>query len=77
NELIPLAIQRSQATLGAYRGGKASLTELLAARRNETDVRLQALELQAESARLWAQLNFIFLMTQDSQSAQLQYQDKP
>ncbi len=77
NELIPLAIQRSQATLGAYRGGKASLTELLAARRNETDVRLQALELQAESARLWAQLNFIFPMTQDSQSAQLQYQDKP
>ncbi|WP_424196149.1 TolC family protein [Ampullimonas aquatilis] len=77
NELIPLAIQRSQATLGAYRGGKASLTELLAARRNETDVRLQALELQAERARLWAQLNFIFPMTQDSQSAQLQYQDKP
>lgn len=77
NELIPLAIQRSQATLGAYRGGKASLTELLAARRNETDVRLQALELQADSARLWAQLNFIFPITQDSQSAQRQYQDKP
>lgn len=80
NELIPLAMQRSQATLGAYRGGKASLTELLAARRNETDVRLQALELQADSARLWAQLNFIFPLTQDMQttpSVEQQYKDRP
>ncbi|MFX4921872.1 hypothetical protein ABTC28_19130, partial [Acinetobacter baumannii] len=44
----------------AYRGGKASLAELLAARRNEIDVRQQALQLQMETARLWAQLNFLF-----------------
>ncbi len=59
-ELIPLAKERTQAILGAYRGGKANLTDLLAARRNEIDVRLQALQLQADTARLWAQLNFLF-----------------
>ncbi|MBC3921072.1 TolC family protein [Undibacterium sp. CY18W] len=59
-ELIPLAKERTQATLGAYRGGKSSLPDLLATRRNEIDVRLQALQLQADTARLWAQLNFLF-----------------
>jgi outer membrane protein TolC len=59
-ELIPLANQRIDAVLAAYRGGKASLTDLLAARRNAIDTRLQALQLQADTARLWAQLNFLF-----------------
>jgi len=59
-ELIPLAKERTRAILGAYRGGKSSLSELLAARRNETDIQLQALQLQADTARLWAQLNFLF-----------------
>jgi len=59
-ELIPLAKERTQATLGTYRGGKSSLPDLLATRRNEIDVRLQALQLQADTARLWAQLNFLF-----------------
>jgi outer membrane protein TolC len=59
-ELIPLAKQRTEAVVGAYRGNKASLADLLAARRNEIDVRIQALQLQAETARLWAQLNFSF-----------------
>jgi len=59
-ELIPLAKQRTEAVVGAYRGNKASLADLLAARRNEIDVRIQALQLQADTARLWAQLNFSF-----------------
>ena len=58
-ELVPLASERTQATLGAYRGAKASLADLLVARRNEIDVRLQALQLELETARLWAQLNFL------------------
>ena len=58
-ERIALAQQRTSALLSAYRGGKASLPDVLAARRNEIDVRLQALQLDAETARLWAQLNFI------------------
>ncbi len=59
-ESLPLAAERSQAVLVAYRGGKASLAEVLAARRGEVDVRLQSLELGLETSRLWAQLNFLF-----------------
>ncbi|MBI3375414.1 MAG: TolC family protein [Betaproteobacteria bacterium] len=58
-ELIPLAKERTHAALTAYLGGKANLTELLLARRNEIDVRLQAVQLEMETARLWAQLNFL------------------
>jgi outer membrane protein TolC len=58
-ELTPLAAERSAAILSAYRGGKSSLNEVLAARRNETEVRAQALQLEMEAARLWAQLNFL------------------
>lgn len=57
--LVPLAGDQSAAVLAAYRGGKALLAEVLAARRNELDVRLQALQLEAEAARRWAQLNFL------------------
>ncbi len=58
-ELSPLAGERTRAALAAYQGGKASLTDLLLARRNETDVRMQAVQLEMETARLWAQLNFL------------------
>jgi outer membrane protein TolC len=59
-ELVPLALDRSAAVLAAYRGGKAALADVLAARRNELDVRLQALQLEAGAARRWAQLNFLY-----------------
>jgi len=58
-ELLPLAGERTQATLAAYRGAKASLVDVLMSRRNEIDIRLQALQLQMDTARLWAQLNFL------------------
>jgi outer membrane protein TolC len=58
-ELIPLAVQRSQALLAAYRGGKTSLAEVLASRRSEIDLRLQALQIEAETAQAWARLNFL------------------
>jgi len=59
-QLIPLAKERTKASFAAYRGGKTSLTDLLLARRNEIDMRIQALQLEMETARLWAQLNFLF-----------------
>jgi outer membrane protein TolC len=59
-ELLPLTTERTQATLAAYRGAKASITDVLLMRRNEIDVRMQALQLEMETARLWAQLNFLF-----------------
>lgn len=58
-ELMPLAQQRTQAVLAAYRGNKASLADVLAARRNEIEVRLQLLQLETDTARLWAQINFL------------------
>jgi outer membrane protein TolC len=59
-ELVPLAGERTRAVLAAYRGGKASLNDVLAARRNEIEMRIQALQLEMETARLWAQINFLF-----------------
>ncbi len=59
-ELIPLANQRTLAAITAYRSGKASLADVLTARRNVIDVRIQALQLATETDRLWAQLNFLF-----------------
>ncbi len=61
HELVPLAAERTQSELSAYRSGKSSLNNVLEARRNEVDARLQALQMEAEAARLWAQLNFHFL----------------
>lgn len=58
-ELVPLAAERTQAMLASYRGAKASIVDVLLARRGEIDIRLQALQLEAETARLWAQLNFL------------------
>ena len=59
-EIIPLARARSEATLAAYAAGKSNSTEVLRARRDEIDLRLRALNLESNTARLWAQLNFLF-----------------
>lgn len=59
SELVPLAAQRSEAALAAYRGNAGTLAAVLEARRNESDTRLQALQLAADIARVWAQLDFL------------------
>jgi outer membrane protein TolC len=58
NELVPLARQRTQATLVAYRGAKASLADVLAARRAESEAQMQSVEMEREAARIWARLDF-------------------
>ena len=58
-ELLPLAAERTQAIVGAYRGAKASIADVLMARRGEIYVRTQTLQLEWDTARLWAQLNFL------------------
>jgi outer membrane protein TolC len=57
-EIVPLASARSEAALAAYRGGKSGINEVLAARRLELDARFQALQIEAENARAWAQLAY-------------------
>lgn len=59
-ELIPLAKARTEVALAAYRGGKLNQSDLLLAHRDEIDVRLRAVQLERQTARLWARLNFLF-----------------
>jgi outer membrane protein TolC len=59
SELVPLARQRSEASLTGYRTGKTDLAATLLARREEVDARMQALNVEMETARAWAQLNFL------------------
>jgi outer membrane protein TolC len=57
--IVPIAADRLVAARAAYRGGKASLSDLLFAQRAEIDARLKALQLEQSAARLWAQLTFL------------------
>ena len=58
-EIVPLAAARAEATLASYRGAKASANDVVVARRAELEARLQQLQLEADTARLWARLNFL------------------
>lgn len=57
--LIPLAGERTRAAVAAYRGASGGLATVLDARRAEIDTRLDRLKLAMETARLWAQLNYL------------------
>lgn len=57
--LIPLSAERTRAALAAYRGGTAPLAGVLDARRAEIDTRIERLRLALDTARLWAQLNYL------------------
>jgi outer membrane protein TolC len=64
--LIPLAIDRTQAATAAYRGGAGTLASLLDTRRAEIDTRIERLRLEMETARLWAQLEFLLPREHDA-----------
>ena len=57
--ILPLAGERSRAAMAAYRGSAGSLAAVLEARRGEIDVRVERLRLEMETARLWAQMNYL------------------
>jgi outer membrane protein TolC len=67
NTQIPLTKERTQAALATYRGGSSSstgaiggsLTEVLEARRMELETRMERIRLENETAKLWAQLNYL------------------
>jgi outer membrane protein TolC len=59
NALLPLAAERMQAALAAYRGNTGSLGAVLEARRAGIDTRLEQLRLEMDTARLWARLNYL------------------
>jgi outer membrane protein TolC len=59
DELIPLAEQRREAALAAYRGGAGSLAGVLDARRALLDARLALIALDQAAAKAWAWLRFV------------------
>lgn len=59
DQLVPLAQQRTQAALSSYRADKGDLASVLAVRRDEIDIRLQALGVEQDTARVWAQLHYL------------------
>ena len=59
SDILPLATRRSEAALAAYRGGHTTLADVLAARRNEIEMRLKSLEVEASAARAWAALTYL------------------
>ena len=66
--LLPLAAQRTRASIAAYRGGNGLLKAVLEARLGEIDTRLEQLRLEMSTARLWAQLNYRMPIDQGSPS---------
>ena len=58
-ELLPLATQRREAALAAYRGGTGPLSAVLDARRAQLDTELALIAQQQAAARAWAWLNFV------------------
>jgi outer membrane protein, heavy metal efflux system len=59
-KVLPLTRERSELALAAYRGGRGELSNVLEARRAETEVELSRLSAELERARAWARLNFLF-----------------
>ena len=66
-DLLPLAHERTEVALAAYRGGKSDLAPVLDARKGEIETRLNHLQAQGDLARAWANLNFLLPDTKDSQ----------
>ena len=66
-DLLPLAHERTELALAAYRGGKSDLAPVLDARKGEIETRLNHLQAQGDLARAWANLNFLLPDTKDSQ----------
>jgi hypothetical protein len=57
--LLPLAAERTTAATTAYRSGRGSLDAVLEARVGQIEVDVAHLELEWETATLWAELNFL------------------
>jgi len=67
--LLPLAAERTRASIAAYRGGNGPLKAVLESRLGELDTRIEQLGLELNAARLWAQLNYFVPVDQTTPSA--------
>jgi outer membrane protein TolC len=64
-ELLPGALQRVEAALGAYRAGRGELAAVMEARRAETEARLQQIQLDTQITRARARLAWFEQMGED------------
>jgi outer membrane protein TolC len=58
--LLPLARERAQAALAAYRGGRGELSAVLEADRALAETELARVQSETERARAWAGLNYMY-----------------
>jgi cobalt-zinc-cadmium efflux system outer membrane protein len=58
--LLPLAEEKVALTLAAWRGNRASLADLIAARRERIEAELRAIELEGERLQLAARLHYTY-----------------
>jgi outer membrane protein TolC len=58
-ERAPLAQQRIDAALAAFRGGQSPLTAALEARRAALALQMERIDVELQTARLWARLEFL------------------
>jgi outer membrane protein TolC len=58
--ILPLARDRHDAALAAYRGGRGELNPVLEASRGITDAEIALIAVQAERAKAWANLSFLY-----------------
>jgi outer membrane protein TolC len=65
--LIPLSLERVQATEAAFRGGKASLAAVIDAQRMVIDTRLERLRIEKQTAAWWAELEYLIPQDQVAQ----------
>jgi outer membrane protein TolC len=60
DRLLPLARDRYDAALAAYRGGRAEANSVLDAGKAVTETELAAIALEAERAKAWANLSYLY-----------------
>ena len=60
DELLPLGQQRVELLLAGYRGGRSTLAELIAARRERAELQLKALATEGERDAMAARLHFTY-----------------
>jgi outer membrane protein TolC len=58
--LLPLANEKVELAMAAWRGGKGSLTDLIAARREKIDVELKTIALEGERLQVAARLHYAY-----------------
>jgi len=69
---VPLAKAQTEAAMTAYRTGAGTLTAVADASRKALNISLERLQLEASSARLWAELTFLMPLPTAAQNPSLQ-----